>query len=99
MAILSDFEEELVLRAQREQEEQQEADRDARIKVALQSVVATHNGRVVLKKIMSLCDPDNSCLRNSPTDTAFNLGVRQVGLSIKDLLGKEAFRAVEDEEI
>lgn len=99
VAILSDYENEIISRAQARREEQQARDEMSRVQVALDSVCATHQGRVVLKSILSVCEPDKPTFTTDPITTAYNEGTRAVGIFLKDFLGKEYLRAVEDEEI
>ena len=99
--MLSDIEREIQARADAvlEKEAQKKRDKETRFAVALESVMATHQGRAVLKKILSLCPIDHISYAQDPCATAYNEGIRTVGVQIKFLLGKDNYRLVEDEEI
>lgn len=96
---LSDFENEIIQRELERKKAQAEIDAQSRVKVALDSVMASHQGKAVLKLILSTCAPDEPTFTNDPIRTAFNEGRRSVGIRLKEFLGTEYFRAIEDEEI
>ena len=96
----SNFETEIKTREKLyEQDAKKEKDAESRFAVALESVIATHQGRAVLKRILSLCPIDHISYAQDPCATAYNEGIRTVGVQIKFLLGKDNYRLVEDEEI
>lgn len=97
--MLSSYEQEVLNTRLEESQAQKDYEANARFAVALEAVLQTHQGRKVLKKILALCTPDACSYAADPYATAFNEGVRQVGIQLKALLGKANFRLVEDEEI
>lgn len=96
---MSDYEDEIRQRALARQEAQNEIDLQARTKVAIDSVMTSHHGRVLLKLIFAACDPNEPVFCSDPLQMAFNEGRRSIGVRLKETLGTEYFRAIEDEEI
>lgn len=97
--MLSSYEKEVKERQAEEDDLKKQEEENTRALVALGDVIHSHNGRVVLKQILSFCNPDRDCYTNDPIATAYNEGIRTVGLQIKSWLGKEKFRVIEDEVI
>lgn len=65
-----------------------------------QKVLSTQQGRRVLYQILCLCDNDADGFSASPYDTAYNCGLRAVGLMIRKqikLVKPAALQQMEDE--